>query len=76
VLSDDVGWRGFRIRVILNMDEQGSRTIEQVRGMIEEMGWGFRTLLGETPVLNFFSTDSLMNETFKISLKSFPIKMA
>jgi hypothetical protein len=28
-----------------------ARATERVRGMVDEMGWGFRTLLGEIPIL-------------------------
>jgi hypothetical protein len=32
-----------------------ARAIERVWGMVDEMGWGFRTLLGEIPILSFLS---------------------
>jgi hypothetical protein len=38
-----------------------SLIIERVRGTTDERGWGIRTLLDETPILNFFSTGSIMN---------------
>jgi hypothetical protein len=48
-------------------------TAEQVRGMEDERGWGFRNFHGETLVLNFLDTGSVMNAMLKISLKSLPV---
>jgi hypothetical protein len=53
-----------------------ARTTERVWGTVDEMGWGFRTLLGETPVLNFFTIGSVMNAALRISSTSFLINMA
>jgi hypothetical protein len=44
--------------------------------MVDERGWGFKTLLSETLVMNFFATGSNMNTMLRISLTSFPINMA
>jgi hypothetical protein len=42
-------------RFILDMYNMGfSSRIERMYGsMVDEMGWGFRTILGEIPILNF-----------------------
>jgi hypothetical protein len=49
-----------------------SLTYEQVQGIDDAMGWKFRGLFGETPVLGLFTTGSLMNTTLKIWLTSSP----
>jgi hypothetical protein len=53
-----------------------AQTAERVRETTDERGWGFRTLLRETLVLNFFTTSSIMNAVLRIVLKSLPVNMA
>jgi hypothetical protein len=36
-----------------------TRSIVRVRGMVDEMGWGFRTLLDEMPILDFLVIGSV-----------------
>jgi hypothetical protein len=52
-----------------------ARVVERVWGMVDEMGWGFRTLLGEIPALVFLAIGSVMNATLRISLTSLPVNM-
>jgi hypothetical protein len=50
-----------------------ARTAERVRGTVDEMGWGFRTLLGETSFLSFLAIGFVMNVVLNISLTSLPL---
>jgi hypothetical protein len=47
-----------------------TQTTEWVGGIVDEMGWGFRTFLGETPILSFLAAGFIMNAVLRISLKS------
>jgi hypothetical protein len=51
------------------------RTIERVWGTVDDMGWGFRTLLSEILVLVLLATVSMMYATLRISLTSLPINI-
>jgi hypothetical protein len=53
-----------------------ARPTEKVRGTVDEMGWGFKTLLGDIPVLGFLSIGSVMNTMLRISLTSLPVNIA
>jgi hypothetical protein len=53
-----------------------AQAIERVWGMVDEMGWGFRTFLGEIPILVFLAIGSVMNATLRISLTSLPVNIA
>jgi hypothetical protein len=44
--------------------------------MENERGWGFRILLGKTPVMKFFATGYVMNAALRISLTYLPVNMA
>jgi hypothetical protein len=43
--------------------------------MAVERGWGFRTFLGKTHVINFLATGIVMNASLRISLTSLLVKM-
>jgi hypothetical protein len=44
--------------------------------MVDEMGCGFRTVLGEILVLSFLAIGSVMNTMLRISLTSLPVNIA
>jgi hypothetical protein len=44
--------------------------------MVEEIDWGFRIFIGESPILGFLTNGSPMKEAARMSLKSLPNNMA
>jgi hypothetical protein len=52
-----------------------AQAIEQVQGMVDEMGWGCRTLLGEIHVMGFLVIGSMMNVVLRILLTYLPVNI-
>jgi hypothetical protein len=42
---------------------------------MDEMGWGFRTVPGEIPVLSFLATSSMLSETLRMFLTSLHVNI-
>jgi hypothetical protein len=49
-----------------------TQAVARLRGMVEEIGWGFIIFTGESPVLVFLTSGSPMKVNIIISLKSLP----